>query len=145
MLTSHQKVQEASKADLTRQVALDQRRPEPGLQAVFSSSSPVVGSVVSAASPAARKAARQLVSVAAVTPSDRDTSFYYLHRTVIPKAYEPWREVCQEPLEQAAAHAQRIRLPRLTIRAQVSRRTPARTPSKKPNTRTLLKTGGISG
>jgi GT2 family glycosyltransferase/glycosyltransferase involved in cell wall biosynthesis len=40
----------------------------------LSSASPVVGWVVSTASPAARKASRHPVSVAAVTPSDRDTS-----------------------------------------------------------------------
>src|SRR5271166_3217634 len=39
----------------------------------LSSSSPVAGFVVSAASPAARNASRQAVSVAAVTPSPRDT------------------------------------------------------------------------
>src|SRR5215469_6174688 len=48
--------------------------PSRALRRSFSSSSPVVGLVVSAASPAARKVSRQLVSVAAVTPSDRDTS-----------------------------------------------------------------------
>ena len=40
----------------------------------LSSSSPVVDLAVNAASPAARKASRHPVSVAAVTPSERDTS-----------------------------------------------------------------------
>src|SRR6478609_9021089 len=58
---------------LVQQIALDQRRTKLGIQPIALQSSPVAGFVVRAASPAARNASRQPLSVAAVTPRPRET------------------------------------------------------------------------